>query len=147
MSFDFKISEGDFQIASDGDLQKVENTEKLVQDVLKICTAELGSNTLFPWYGSPISKTLVGDVVDEEFVNTVASSQLANSLETLRSIQQEQAKWQRVTPFEHISAIRNVSIQRNQVDFRFYKVIISVLTKAMSEASTSFLVDPKSVGL
>ena len=36
MSFDIKISQGDLAIGSDGDLARVEDTDKLVQDVLKI---------------------------------------------------------------------------------------------------------------
>jgi hypothetical protein len=147
MSYDFKIYKGDFKIGSDGDIQKVENTEKLIQDILKVAITPLGSNRFFPWYGSPVSKSLIGNVFDMEFVTTVASGQLMNSLESLQTLQQEQARRQRVTPFEQIAAVRRVEIERNQVDPRFFTVAIDVLTKALSEASTEFVVRPTIHGL
>lgn len=142
MSFDFKIFEGDFQIGSDGDLQKVENTEKLIQEILKIIITPLGTNIYFLWYGSPISKSLVGSPFDMEFLSTIAEGQLTNALEALQTLQQEQSKRQKVTPFEQIAALRRVKIERNQVDPRYFSVVVSVLTKALSDASTEFVVQP-----
>ena len=69
MSYDFKITNGDWTIGSNGDFQKVENTEKLIQDVLKIIIFPLGKNIFFRWYGSPVAKTLVGTAFDMEFEN------------------------------------------------------------------------------
>jgi hypothetical protein len=142
MSYDFTISQGDLKIGPDGDLDKVENTAKLIQDILKIAITPLGSNVLYPWYGSPVAQTLVGNVFDSEFISTIATGQLTNAIDALRNLQQEQSKSQRVTPFEQIAALRNISIERNQVDPRFFSVRINVLTKALSQVSTSFSVTP-----
>jgi len=68
---------------SDGDLEKVEGTEKLVQDILKILITRLGSNVFYPWYGSLVAQSLVGQALDFEFVNSYASQQIQNSLEYL----------------------------------------------------------------
>jgi len=142
MSFDFKILDGDFVLGSNGDLERVENTEKLVQDILKICITPLGSNVFFPWYGSPIGKSLIGNALDMEFMSTMASSQLTSALEALQANQQEQAKGQRVTPFEHMAAISQVRIERNDIDPRYFSVLVRVLTRALTEASTEFTVKP-----
>lgn len=132
MSFDFKISNGDWVVGSNGDFKKVENTEKLIQDVLKIITFPLGKNIFFRWYGSPVSKTLVGTAFDMEFISTTASSQLMTALETLQRLQLEQAKRQRVTPFEQIAAVQRVIIERNTVDPRYFSVVAKIATRALT---------------
>jgi len=142
MSFDFRIVTGDMEIDATGDLGKVEDTEKLIQEILKVAHTPLGSNLFYRWYGSPISKSLIGNALDMEFISTVASSQLQTSLENLQRLQQKQALEQRVTPFEQLSAIKSVSITRNQVDPRFFLVVIEAVTKALSVVTTQFAVKP-----
>ncbi|KKN72145.1 hypothetical protein LCGC14_0413570 [marine sediment metagenome] len=142
MSFDFKISDGDLSIGQDGDLKKVENTEKLIQDILKIVITPMGSNQFYPWYGSRVSKSLIGQVFDFEFLSTVASSQLQNALENLQRLQQEQARQQSVTPFEQLAALKGVRVERNQVDPRYFLVVISAVTRALTEANTSLTIKP-----
>ncbi len=142
MSFDFRIVNGDITVGQDGDLQKVEDTEKLIQDILKIAITPLGSNQFYPWYGSPISKSMIGHAFDMEFTSSIASSQLQTALENLQRLQQEQARQQRVTPFEQLAAIRRVRIERNQVDPRYFLVIIDAVTRALTEATTQFVVKP-----
>ena len=48
MSFDLQIKNGDLQIGSNGDVAQVFDTEKLVQDILKILLTQSGANTFFP---------------------------------------------------------------------------------------------------
>lgn len=142
MSFDFKIRDGDLSIGEDGDLARVENTDKLIQDILKIVITPMGSNQFYPWYGSRLSKSLIGNVFDHEFMSTVASNQLQNALENLQRLQQEQARLQRVTPFEQLAALRGVRIERNQVDPRFFLVVINAVTRALTEINTGLTIKP-----
>lgn len=142
MSYDFKITNGDWAIGSDGDVQKVENTDKLIQDALKIVIFPLGKNIFFRWYGSPVSKTLVGTPFDMEFVSTTASSQLMTALETLQKLQIEQAKRQRVTPFEQIAAVQRVIIERNRVDPRYFSVIAKLATRALTTVQAELVIKP-----
>lgn len=142
MSFDLLIQKGDLRIASDGGFEKVEDTNKLIQEILKIVHTPLGSNVFYPWYGSPISKTLIGQVLDTEFVATVASNQLQTSLENLQRLQQRQSLEQRVTPFEQLAGIKNISISRNQVDLRHFLVTIDVISRALSVVSTQLEIKP-----
>lgn len=138
MSFDLKIQNGDLVIKT-GDFQTVEGIEKLIQDILKISITPIGSNVWFPWYGSPIGKTLIGNSFDTKFVAGMASSQLRTSIENLVSLQKFQAQSSQViNPGEHISAIENINIQRNNVDPRFWSVFISVLSKAFTRVNVDF---------
>jgi hypothetical protein len=142
MSFDLRIRDGDLSIGQDGDLTKVENTEKLIQDILKIVITPMGSNQFYLWYGSRVSKSLIGQIFDYEFLSTTASNQLQNALENLQRLQHEQARQQRVTPFELLAALRGVRIERNQVDPRFFLVVISAVTRALTEVNTSLTIKP-----
>lgn len=143
MSFDLKIKNGDLQISSTGDLQKVENTEKLIQDILKIVTTPIGGNPFFPWYGSPISNSLIGNPFSFQFVGSMASNQIRQALETLQKWQSAQTSaGQTVTPAELLAAVEEVKVERNQADPRYYRVVIKALTKAFTPANTSFDLDP-----
>ena len=143
MSFDFKIENNDISIGLDGDIKTVEGTEKLIQDILKVCLTEAGSNPLNPGYGSYISKSLIGSVLDSNITTQVAQSQLQNSIELLKSLQEEQLKQQQViSPDEHIASILEVSINRNLTDPRLYDVKIRVVSKGFKQSSTTFSVKP-----
>lgn len=137
MSFDLKIQGGDLALSGTGDLAIVENTEKLVQDVLKIVSTQIGANPFFPWYGSPITKSLVGRPYDTEFINAIATQQLRTTLERLQGMQKDQLRTnQVVTPREQIAAISNVQVERNLTDPRFFKIVLTVLSKAFLEVQT-----------
>jgi len=143
MSFDLRIVGRDLAIGSNGDVSTVENSDKLIQDILKMVSTPLGGNPFYPWYGCPISRTLIGYAYEDTFVQSIASQQLQTSLETLQRLQKEQLKKdQIVTPQEQISAIQNVYIERNAIDPRFYSISVTVLTKAFKQVPVTFSISP-----
>ena len=138
MSFDLKISDGDLVIKN-GQLQTVIDSEKLIQDILKICLTTAGSNPLHPGYGSFISRTLVGSPLYTSVLVQIGKSQLNSCLENLKTLQQTQVKsFQRVSADEQISAILDISIIRNEFDPRLFSVRISALSKGFKPISTAF---------
>lgn len=139
MSFDFKLQNADIQIGANGDIATVESSEKLTQDILKIISTPRGGNVFFPWYGSPISQSLVGTAFETKFISAMASEQLRTSLETLQSLQEEQQKdpAQVVTAQEQIAAITNINVSRNVTDPRFFNVTLTVLSKAFRRVQTN----------
>lgn len=145
MSFDLKILDGDLVIDSTGDLKKVEDTDKLVQDLLKIATTLKGSKLKYPFYGSLISNSLIGNVFPEDFTNTYASSQLRESVQTLIELQKIQEKSQYLSPKESIAALRQVSIDRLPTDPRFFLIYISVLNKAFTKTDAQFEINSTSL--
>lgn len=141
MSYDLKIRNGDL-VLDNGDLKIVIDSEKLIQDLLKIALTSAGSNPLQPWYGSFISRSLVGSTLGTNIIVQVAQSQLQNSIENLRTLQQSQIKsFQNVSPDELINSILDISIDRNSVDPRLFDVRIKVLSKGFKPISTAFTVD------
>lgn len=140
MSFDLKIKNGDL-IINNGDLQKVIDSEKLIQDILKICLTTAGSNPIHPWYGSFISRTIVGNPLHTSVIVQIAKSQLNTALESLKSLQTLQVKnFQRVSADEQISAILDISIIRSELDPRLFDVRIKALTKGLKPITTAFKV-------
>lgn len=138
MSFDLKLTQGDLKLGTNRDLATVENSEKLTQEVLKILATPIGGNSFFPWYGSPIDRSLVGTAYDTQFISAIATTQLRTSLETLQNLQKEQLKTpQIVTPQEQIAAIQDVFVRRNEIDPRFFLVTITILSKAFRRVQTS----------
>src|SRR5271170_4302310 len=104
MSFDLQIINGDL-VLQNGALGTVINSQKLIQDILKIALTPAGSNPLQPWYGSFISRSLIGSPLASSIILQVAQSQLQNALENLMTLQQKQVKsFQMVTPDEQLNS-------------------------------------------
>lgn len=138
MSWDLFVQNGDLQIQN-GDLQQVTDTNKLVQDILKICLTTAGADPMNPWYGSYISRSLIGANLDQSITIQIAQSQLQNAIENLKNLQAAQVKsFQQVSAAEQISAILAIAITRSTTDPRIYNVSIKVLSKALTPVSTTF---------
>lgn len=142
MSFDLKISGGDL-VLNKGDLQKVVDGEKLIQDLLKIALTPAGSNPSFPWYGSLVSRTLIGSAIDTSIILQVGQSQLQNAIQNLKQLQEAQGKTgQIITADEQIKSILDISINRGVTDPRLFNVRIKVLSKGFKGISANFQINP-----
>lgn len=139
MSFDLRVNQGDLVIGADGDLSKVEDLEKLIQDVLKILMTPIGANVFFTWYGSLLAGSMIGQVMDATFRRSAVEQQIRSNLETLQRMQKQQAaNGQRVTPGELLAAIQSVQVHRNVVDPTYYTIAVRILTKGFQSATTTF---------
>lgn len=135
-----KINRGDLVIAN-GDLKTVVDSEKLIQDILKIALTTAGSNPTHPWYGSFISRTLVGNPNQSSVLVQIAKSQLSTALTNLQQLQDLQAQsYQRMTADEQLAAISDISIVQNQIDPRLFDVVIKALSKGLKPITTAFTV-------
>ena len=91
MSFDLKIINRDLVI-NQGDLQTVQDSEKLIQDILKMLLTEAGSNPIHPGYGSYLSRSVVGNAAGTSVIVQIAQAQINNCLSGLQQLQQMQIK-------------------------------------------------------
>jgi len=140
MSFDLKLTSGDLTIKN-GALQLVTDTDKLIQDVLKVCLTDVGANPIQPWYGSFLSRSIVGSTLDPTITVNLAQSQIQNAIENLKSLQSAQvSSLQAVTPSELISTISQISVLRSNADLRLYDVLVSVISKGLKKVSPSFTI-------
>ncbi len=143
MSFDLQVKNGDVVIGKDGDLALVQGQSKLIQDLIKICQTDAGALPYAPWYGSFISKTLIGSVLNTNITIDIAKNQLQNSIENLKKLQQLQVSngTQALTLDEQLSAIMGISISRNTNEPRAFDVSVSVLSKGFNKVNLSFSIN------
>ena len=138
MSFDLKIINGDLVLAN-GKLKTVVDSEKLIQDILKMCLTTARSNPIHPWYGSFISRTIIGNPNYTSILVQISKSQLNTSLQNLKELQNLQIKsFQRVSADEQIASISDISIIRNNLDPRIFDIVIKVITKGLKPITTAF---------
>lgn len=139
MSFDLKVINGDL-VLKNGDLDVVTGQNKLIQDIMKICLTTAGANINQPWYGSFVSRTLIGSALDTGITNDIAKNQLTNAIDNLKKLQQLQlsSSLQSVSPDEHIAGITEIRVNRNQIDPRLFEVMVKVLTKSFRQTTVNF---------
>lgn len=136
MSFDLKLNNGDLQIGSNGDLSTVSDTDKLIQDLLKIVLTPINGNPFQPSYGSYLTNTLIGSILDDNFTISSAQTQIITSLQNYMKEQKKQAQRQIVTPAESLAAVQKVEVIKNPVDSRFWEVAVNVLTRDFTAVPT-----------
>lgn len=142
MSFDLKINKGDLVI-NNGSLGVVVDGEKLLQDILKIALTPAGANPTNPWYGSLISRSVIGSGLDASVVLQVGKSQLENALKTLIELQRQQLRsGQIVTADEQIQSILDISLKRDLSNPTYYNINIRALSKGAKVVNASFQLTP-----
>jgi hypothetical protein len=140
MSFDLQVYNGDLVITN-SDFATIQGNDKLVQDLLKIALTPAGGNVLNPWYGTLINKSLIGSVLQNDILLSVAQTQLQNAIENLKKLQNLQVQsGQSVSPDEQIAFIQNISITQSPYDPRQYQTTINVLSRAFGKVSAVFTV-------
>jgi hypothetical protein len=140
MSFDLKIKNGDLTITQ-SQLQTVTDSEKLIQDILKMCLTTAGSNPIHPWYGSMLSRTIIGSPEASSMLVQIAKTKLNSSLENIRNLQDMQVKsFQRMSADEQLGTIIDISVVRNQIDPRLFDIKIKAITKGSKPITTNFRV-------
>jgi phage baseplate assembly protein W len=139
MSFDLQLVNNDLKINADGTISIVTDTPKLRQDILKIILTPLGSNQNYLWYGCSI-----GDDVGRNFPDllqlTRIQSNITQCLNNLKALQTSQAANQQVSLAELIDSIAAVNAQRDQADSRQLNVVVTVLSKRLSQINELFTI-------
>lgn len=140
MSIDLKIINGDLVI-NGSDLQTVQNSEKLIQDILKILLTDIGADPLQPAYGSFLSRSVIGTAINNAALVQIAKSQINTCLTNLQQLQQKQVQsMQKVSADEQLAAITGISVIRSVLDLRLFNVKVSGITKGFQPISTAFTI-------
>ena len=134
MSFDLALNKGDIAIGSDGDLKKVRNSSKVVQDILKILHTPIGSNPFFPSIGNALTFSNIGQNINKQFAETKVASSVTQSIQLLQSMQKSQViSGQQVTPEETILGISQVTAEQDPLDPRQFNITVVVQTQAVDD--------------
>ena len=140
MSFDLKIKNGDISLNKDGSVTAVVGNNKLRQDILKILLTDLGSNRYHKIYGSYIGRLNIGDISDNKLISLDLERSARNAIKNLMALQRFQSKKQALSPGEIIVDINNISVERDTLDPRLYNVTVSVMTREITDFTTSLSV-------
>jgi hypothetical protein len=140
MSIDLQIINGDLVI-SQGELSTVQDSQKLIQDILKILLTDVGADPLQPNYGSFLSRSVIGNAMASGAIVQIAKAQINTCLVNLQQLQQLQIKsMQKVSADEQLAAITGISIVRSSSDPRLFNIKVSAITKGYQPVSTAFTV-------
>jgi hypothetical protein len=132
MSFDFALSKGDITIGSDGDVTKVRNTSKLVQDILKVIHTPIGGNPFYPSLGTLLTADTIGSNISQQFAETKIAASVTQAIQIIQNIQRRQESIQIVTPEEKVVKILRLDVSQNAQEPRQYDIQISVLTESLN---------------
>lgn len=138
MSFDLKLENNDLKLNPDGSIQTVRDNDKLIQDIIKAVLTPIGDNKFHPWYGSSLSGIMIGEILENNLIETEAERSIQDTLNTIISLQKAQSQYQYVSAGEMIAAVTNVSVLRSDIDPRQYQITISVLTRKLTVVEETF---------
>lgn len=140
MSFDLKIEDGDIVFNTSGSPKFVFDDNKLKQDVVKILLTPVGSNRLYPWYGSPLSDKVVGKVLDKKVLDLEIQNAIMYAINNLIELQKLQMKdGQYLSPGEVIAQVKDIIFEPNANDARQLNVLIEIATRRGDIINESFI--------
>lgn len=119
----------DYYLDPLGNYEKVENEDKLVQDLRKITITVKGSDHVAAWYGTTF-EVIIGTVQIPDFVKTRISSEIVNALTNLKNAQIQQEEYQEMTPNEFLDFISSITVTQNETEPTYYHTEVNVVTQA-----------------
>jgi len=136
MSFDLRLFNGDIKVTN-GVLEKVSGTEKLVQDLVRAFLTPKGSSKFYPEIG-----TLVGDVIGRNYPDDVTMVKIEDSfkdaLRFLINKQEKQLVVQNLDSGERILQILSVRAERPSSDPRQINDFVAIVTDSGDVIERSF---------
>ena len=108
-----------------GKVNMVENEEKLLQEVLKGLSTELGSNQFHDWIGTQLYNLVGSKIYNVEIIKSKMVQEITNYLDKYTEIQNQQSRFQDVTDREAFYKVLSIDIQPSyDVDISYWTVSI-----------------------
>lgn len=126
MSYDLRLQNGDVVLGGDADFDIVTDSDKLIQDVIKMVTTNQGSNRFQPAIGSLINKRLIGQTLNAQNTVTVLQASVQEALVLLQKLQKQQAQTQALSPAEMLVQINSIDVSRDSVEPRQLNVVLKL---------------------
>jgi len=141
MSFDIRLVNGDIQLGGNGDVDRVVDSEKLAQDVIKLLNTTIGSDPLNPNYGSTLTSSDIGQAIASP-TNMAAQAQavIAQGLDQLIAIQGLQRSIQTVTDAETIMDFDAPVVEIDPIEPRQFNIIVNAISRDLTPIAIAFTV-------
>lgn len=118
--------EKDLQYNNLGNLRRVRDEEKLLQDIEKIVVTELGSNPFHPWFGTSILRLIGGKIQGAVYFRSRVGGEIRTALQNYDSVQKQQSERQLVTDQERYARILSLEILQNDFDPTAFEIDLTV---------------------
>jgi hypothetical protein len=141
MSFDIRLVDGDIQLGGNGDVDRVVDSDKLAQDVIKLLNTTIGSDPLNPNYGSTLTSSDIGQAIASP-TNMAAQAQIviAQGLDQLIAIQGLQRSIQTVTDAETILDFDTPVVELDPIEPRQFNIRVNAISRDLTPITVAFIV-------
>lgn len=142
--------ENDYRYTLDGQLETVEDEEKLMQEVKKIITTLITSNPFHTWYGTSIPSLIGSKLSNAGFIRTKVTNEINQALTRYSSIQKQQAQARpgSVTPGERFARLLQVSVEQDPTEPTAFNISLAFSNQKRETMTTSMAIkipDPQSL--
>ena len=122
----------DITFGGTGKVNKVEQEDKLIQDLLKIVITSLKSNPFYEWYGTSLVSLIGSKIVNSTQLETRITKEVTTAILNLKQMQKNQIAYQdkKIDPRELILRPIAVSTRQNPNDPTYFEVRAVVQTVA-----------------
>ena len=132
MAFDLKLLNGDLSLDSVGRMELVRDSNKLVQEVLKLISTTLNSDPFNPNYGLTLTASSLGHITTANITAQRLESEIRFGLQSLQQEQLTLSRQQVLTSAERIKNIDSVIVEQDASDPRQYNIFIELTTQAQT---------------
>jgi hypothetical protein len=129
--------ENDYRFNVDGTPFIIRDDNLLYQSCLKILLTELKSNIYYPWYGTNLMGLIGSKSNAASAVNIRQSIQQA--LSTFQNLQNQQSKYQRISPKERLYSVDNIGVRQSPSDPTVFLVDVTVRNYAFTAVNITIV--------
>ena len=126
MSFDARLQSGDLVISDD--IEIIEDTDKLIQDSIKLLLTPLGGWFADPNYGTKLSIDLIGQAVPSWIGAQNTESMIRAAFQYYKAIQSSQIEsGQLLSDAERLFKVAQVEVFRDDTDPRQFNTYLTLV--------------------
>lgn len=139
MSFDIRLVDGDIVLGDTGDVDRVVDSDKLAQDVIKLLNTTIGSDPLNLNYGSPLTSSSIGTIVDSLSIITRTQAVISQGLEQLIATQDMQRSIQSLSDAETIVDFDTPVVEQDPIEPRQFNIVVNAISKDLTPITLAFV--------
>ena len=126
MSYDLKLTDGDFVIDTQGDVIVLEDYDKLEQDLLRLIHTSPGDNSFDASEGIG-AYDLLGKVIPRDINETILGKQVYFGLQHMIQQQATQGLTQYVSPKEQIATVEGIILRKAEIKVLNFEIVLTTL--------------------
>jgi len=118
--YEFYGNLNDLNYDSNKDIEIIENSSRIKQDIVKILSTRIGENLIFDGYGSEL-KSLIGQNFIQTNIQTIIKNTILYAISYIDTLENS------ADSSERIKEIKNVQITRDKYDPRIVYIKLEII--------------------